>query len=112
MNRTEALFAQNLQLLRRQLTALTNTTTPPHTIAEITGLPAELDAKVDRAALPETIDDRVAAFLAAGSNVALTYDDATNTLTISVNSTVTVIENRTDDPPSPAIGQIWLRTDF
>ena len=23
-----------------------------------------------------------------------------------------VIENRTSDPPSPAVGQIWLRTDF
>lgn len=31
----------------------------------------------------EAVDDRVAALLAAGSNVTLTYDDGTNTLTIA-----------------------------
>lgn len=35
-----------------------------------------------RAGLGETIDDRVAGLLVAGTNVTLTYDDAANTLTI------------------------------
>ncbi len=33
--------------------------------------------------LDETIDDRVASLLVAGSNVTLTYNDAANTLTIA-----------------------------
>jgi hypothetical protein len=35
------------------------------------------------AGISETIDDRIAALLAAGSNVSLTYDDGTGTLTIA-----------------------------
>ncbi len=35
--------------------------------------------------LSEAIDDRVAALLAAGSNISITYDDGTNTLTISAS---------------------------
>lgn len=31
----------------------------------------------------ESIDDRVAAFLVAGSGITLTHDDAANTLTVS-----------------------------
>lgn len=42
---------------------------------------AELDAVV--AGLSETIDDRVAALLVAGSNVTLTYDDVAGTLTVA-----------------------------
>ena len=34
----------------------------------------------------ETIDDRVAALLQAGSNITLTYNDGANTLTIAVAS--------------------------
>jgi hypothetical protein len=40
-------------------------------------------SKADTATLSETIDDRVAALLVAGSNVTLTYNDPANTLTIA-----------------------------
>ena len=38
---------------------------------------------------PETIDDRVAGLLKAGSNIVLTYDDVGNALTIA--STVKIL---------------------
>lgn len=57
---------------------------------EITGtlsaqadLQSALDAKVASSGLSETIDDRVANLLVAGSNVTITYNDASNTLTIA-----------------------------
>lgn len=40
---------------------------------------------VKASSLSELIDDRVAALLAAGSNISLSYNDATNTLVISAS---------------------------
>lgn len=42
-----------------------------------------LNTKVPASTLNESIDDRIAALLVAGSNVTITYDDTANTLTIS-----------------------------
>lgn len=42
-----------------------------------------LAGKVDSSSLSESIDDRVAALLVAGTNITLTYNDASNTLTVS-----------------------------
>lgn len=42
-----------------------------------------LSGKVDAASLSESIDDRVAALLVAGTNITLTYNDASNTLTVA-----------------------------
>ncbi len=42
-----------------------------------------LAGKVDSSSLSESIDDRVAALLVAGTNITLTYNDASNTLTIA-----------------------------
>lgn len=45
-------------------------------------LSAALASYVTTAAFPEMVDDRVAAFLVAGSNITLTHNDPANTLTI------------------------------
>lgn len=42
-----------------------------------------LAGKVDSSTLNESIDDRVAALLVAGTNISLTYNDASGTLTIA-----------------------------
>ena len=42
-----------------------------------------LAGKVDSSSLNESIDDRVAALLVAGTNITLTYNDASGTLTIA-----------------------------
>lgn len=42
-----------------------------------------LAGKVDSSSLSESIDDRVAALLVAGTNISITYNDASNTLTIA-----------------------------
>lgn len=42
-----------------------------------------LAGKVDSSSLNESIDDRVAALLVAGTNISLTYNDASGTLTIA-----------------------------
>lgn len=42
-----------------------------------------LSGKVDSSSLSESIDDRVAALLVAGTNISLTYNDASNTLTVA-----------------------------
>ena len=42
-----------------------------------------LAGKVDSSSLSESIDDRVAALLTAGTNITITYNDAANTLTIA-----------------------------
>lgn len=47
-----------------------------HTIANVTGLQAALNA------IPESIDDRVAGLLVEGTNITLTYNDSAGTLTI------------------------------
>lgn len=44
-----------------------------------------LAGKVDASSLNESIDDRVAALLVAGTGVTLTYDDGAGTLTIAVS---------------------------
>lgn len=42
-----------------------------------------LAGKVDSSSLSESIDDRVAALLVAGTNISLTYNDASGTLTVA-----------------------------
>lgn len=42
-----------------------------------------LAGKVDSSSLSESIDDRVAALLVAGTNITLTYNDASGTLTVA-----------------------------
>lgn len=42
-----------------------------------------LAGKVDSSSLAESIDDRVAALLVAGTNITITYNDALNTLTVA-----------------------------
>jgi ribulose bisphosphate carboxylase small subunit len=44
--------------------------------------------------LSETIDDRVAALLQQGANVTLSYNDASNTLTISASMDIEAIDDR------------------
>lgn len=44
---------------------------------------AALAGKVDSSSLSESIDDRVSALLVAGTNITITYNDASNTLTIA-----------------------------
>jgi hypothetical protein len=54
-----------------------------HTQSDVTGLVSDLAGKVDSSSLSESIDDRVAALLVAGTNITITYNDASNTLTIA-----------------------------
>lgn len=56
------------------------------TLSSQTDLQAALDTKVTTANLNESIDDRVGAFLVAGTNITLNYNDAANSLTISAAS--------------------------
>ena len=53
------------------------------TLADQADLMAALAAKQDSSTIGETIDDRVAGLLVAGTNVTLTYNDVANTLTIA-----------------------------
>lgn len=55
------------------------------TLSAQTDLQSALDAKVATSALSELVDDRVATLLVAGSNITLTYNDASNTLTIAAS---------------------------
>jgi hypothetical protein len=55
------------------------------TLSSQTDLQTALNAKVDTSALSESIDDRVAALLTAGTNITLTYNDAAGTLTIDAS---------------------------
>ena len=69
------------------------------------------------ASLAESIDDRVAALLVAGANITLTYNDASNTLTIAASggagatnltfsrdgTTVTVLSDTGTDAVLPAV---------
>lgn len=64
-----------------------------HLISDITGLQTALDGKAATSHthtasqvtdFSEAVDDRVSALLQAGSNIALTYDDSLNTLTVAV----------------------------
>lgn len=48
-----------------------------------TTITTALAGKVDASTLSESIDDRVASLLVAGTNITLTYNDASNTLTIA-----------------------------
>lgn len=72
------------------------------TLSAQTDLQTALNAKVNTSTLSESIDDRVAALLTAGTNITLTYNDAGNTLTIAASggaglsgqATVTVPNNR------------------
>lgn len=50
---------------------------------ELQELPAGDSIAGALAGLSELIDDRVAALLAEGANITLTYDDTSNTLTIA-----------------------------
>lgn len=63
-----------------------------HSVDNVSGLQEQLEGKAavshaHTAAqvtdFSEAVDDRVAALLVAGSNVTLTYNDASNTLTIA-----------------------------
>lgn len=54
----------------------------------------------------EAVDDRVNALLVAGSNVTLTYNDGSNTLTIAANPTA-----YTDEDAQDAIGSILIDSD-
>lgn len=63
--------------------------------------------------LSETIDDRVAALLVAGTNITLTYNDAGNQLTIASTATgggasVTISDTA---PGSPTAGNLWWESD-
>ena len=66
--------------------------THSHDIADVTGLQTALDGKqaagsyVTTSGLNELVDDRVATLLVAGTNVTLTYNDVSNTLTIAASS--------------------------
>jgi len=53
------------------------------TLSSQTDLQTALNAKVNTSTLSESIDDRVAALLVAGTNITLTYNDAGNSLTIA-----------------------------
>lgn len=52
------------------------------TLSSQTDLQTALNAKVNTSTLSESIDDRVAALLTAGTNITLTYNDGAGTLTI------------------------------
>jgi hypothetical protein len=72
------------------------------TLSSQTDLQTALNAKVNTSTLSESIDDRVAALLTAGTNITLTYNDGAGTLTIDASgggglagqATVTVPNNR------------------
>jgi hypothetical protein len=38
--------------------------------------------------------------------------DATFALPPGTSTTTLIMENRTSDPGSPAVGQLWIRTDL
>jgi hypothetical protein len=71
-------------------------------------------SKVDVATIGETIDDRVAALLIAGTNITLTYNDPANTLKIDAagggggGASVTISDN---PPGSPTAGNLWWESD-
>jgi hypothetical protein len=63
-----------------------------HATSDVTGLDAALAGKAssshthstsDVSGFSEAVDDRVASLLVAGTNITITYDDASNTLTVS-----------------------------
>jgi hypothetical protein len=56
-----------------------------HLAGEISDLDDVLNAYVTAAGLSESVDDRVAALLVAGTNVTLTYNDGAGTLTIDAS---------------------------
>lgn len=56
--------------------------------ADAAAMANALSGKVDTSTFAESVDDRVAALLVAGSGVSLTYDDAGNALTISTTLAV------------------------
>jgi hypothetical protein len=60
----------------------------------------------------ENVDDRVATFLAAGTGVTLTYDDALNKLTIAASGGGGMAISIGDTPPgSPTAGALWWESD-
>jgi hypothetical protein len=70
-----------------------------HAIADVTGLQTALDAKAATSHshtastitdFSEAVDDRLAALLVAGSNINLSYNDAGNALTVSLNNSPSV----------------------
>lgn len=60
-----------------------------HPIEEITGLQGALDAKVPASGLTEQVQDIVGAFFVAGSGISLSYNDASNTFTITNSAPLT-----------------------
>ena len=70
--------------------------------------------KADVATIGETIDDRVAGLLIAGTNITLTYNDPANTLKIDAagggggGASVTISDN---PPGSPTAGNLWWESD-
>jgi hypothetical protein len=61
----------------------------------------------------EAVDDRTAALLVAGTNIALTYDDVGNKLTITstVPTSVAPVIISDTPPASPVAGMIWWESD-
>lgn len=89
---------ENVQADYGNLLNVPSTFTPSthsHVISDVTGLQTALDGKAASSHthtasqvtdFSEAVDDRVSTLLVAGSNVTLTYDDASNTLTIAATS--------------------------
>ena len=85
-----------------------------HAISDVTNLQTSLDGKASSSHthtateitdFSEAVDDRVSALLVQGSNVTLTYNDTSNTLTIAVPNAVT--DGDKGDITVSASGATW-----